>query len=420
MTASRVALVHGDSRRENILQALDLVGDQIDWGSRHSVLIKPNFVSLKRALAVTHVEAVRALLDWLRPRYSGPIVIGEGTPSPSTWEAFARHGFLGLPEEYPGVELRDLNSDESSPVWVFDRSLQPMELQVARTSLESDCRIAIGPPKTHDSAIVTLGLKNMIMGSIISRLGDSSAQHVSAGAQEGNAGIGSPSRKRRGFTLRGRGLYGGLPVWVKRLALMERLKARLLYHSAQSDKQRMHQSLPLLNLNLFALAPLLHPHLSILDGWQAMEGDGPVWGDAVDWRVAVSSADFLAADALASELMGFPVSLVGYLHYCRLAGLGASTREAMDIVGNVPPEAMQRSFRPSPTARMQRKWRLRDTDRLLDEALRLNATSKGPIAGSGNQSGLASEETGGEMLTLPLRPAGQAHVSHPVLEEHTA
>jgi uncharacterized protein (DUF362 family) len=135
----------------------------------------------------------------------------------------------------------------------------------------------------------------------------------------------------------------------------------------------MHQSLPLLNLNLLTLVPLLHPHLSILDGWQAMEGDGPTRGAAVDWRMAVASTDFLAADALTAELMGFPIEGVGYLHYCHRAGLGAGAMEDMDIVGNAEPLAVQRGFRPSPTYRLQRRWRLPRPEGLLEAALELNA-----------------------------------------------
>jgi len=376
MAASKVALIQGDDRRENILKALDLVGDQIDWVRKQRVLIKPNFVSTERPLSATHVEAVRALLDWLRCHYDGPIVIGEGAATRSTWEGFANYGYLSLPDEYAGVELRDLNSDEPAAVRVFDHRLRPLTLHVARTALESDCRIAIGPPKTHDAVIVTLSLKNMIMGSLISRWAPCPPAHLLETARSGRGGADQPTQPSVGFALAGRGLYADLPVWIKNLSLMEWIKAAYLSRSKGSDKQRMHQSLPLLNLNLFALAPLLHPHLSIIDGWEAMEGDGPTRGDALPWRVAVTSADFLAADALTAGLMGFPIESVGYLHYCHQAGLGAGSLEEMDIVSNVEPEAVRRTFRPSPTHHLQRRWQMRDTDRWLREALELNSVCR--------------------------------------------
>ena len=373
MTASRVALIQGDDRRENVLQALNLVGDRIEWASKQHVLIKPNFVSTRLPLCATHVDAVRALLDWLRHRYDGPIVIGEGAASSNTWEGFANYGYLSLPDEYPGLELRDLNADEQVAVRVFDRRLRPLTLHVARTALESDSRLVIGPPKTHDAVIVTLSLKNMIMGSLISRLAQRPPAHLLAAAGTGPPCDDPSTQPSSRFTLAGRGLYANLPNWVKNLPALEWAKAVYLGHSSGSDKQRMHQGLPLLNLNLFALAPLLHPHLSIIDGWEGMEGDGPTHGEAVGWRIAVASADFLAADALMAELMGFPIEEVGYLHYCRQAGLGAGKLEEMDIVGNVEPEAVRRAFRPSPTYRIQKRWQLPDADRWLREALRLNS-----------------------------------------------
>ncbi|MDH7487615.1 MAG: DUF362 domain-containing protein [Anaerolineae bacterium] len=372
MAISKVALIQGDDRRQNITQALDLVGEGIDWASRRCVLIKPNFVSTERPLSATHVEAVRALLDWLRCRYAGPIVIGEGAATRNTWEGFANYGYLGLPDEYPGVELRDLNADEPATVRIFDRRRRPLTVQVARTALQSDCRIAIGPPKTHDAVIVTLGLKNMIMGSLISRWALCLPEPLLEIARSAEACVDAVARPQKRLALTGRGLYANLPGWVKNLSLLEWMKAAYLSRSNGSDKQRMHQGLPWLNLNLFALAPLLRPHLSVIDGWVGMEGDGPTRGDAVAWRVAVASTDFLAADALTAELMGFPIEGVGYLHYCHQAGLGAGRLEEMDIVGNVEPEAVRRAFRPSPTYRLQKRWQLPDSERWLRQALRLN------------------------------------------------
>lgn len=38
------------------------------------------------------------------------------------------------------------------------------------------------------------------------------------------------------------------------------------------------------NLNLYKLAPYVAPHLAVIDGYQGMEGNGPVSGDRVEWR----------------------------------------------------------------------------------------------------------------------------------------
>jgi len=374
-----VALIRGEERGENIRHALDAVGDQIEWRSVQRVLVKPNFVCGDRPLAATHVEGMRALLGWLRRRTDAPIIIGEGSATCSTWQAFASYGYLGLPDEYPGIELRDLNLDEAVPVCVFDWRKRPLTLYGARTALESDCRISISPPKTHESVIVSLALKNMIMGSLIGRLDlcpPPAERGPTAMRAPGEQGCAVPAKPYL-VRLRGLGLYSRLPIWIKRHPVVEWIRVTRMMRSRTNSKQRMHQGPSLLHLNLFALTPLLYPHLSIIDGWEGMEGHGPSLGDAVPWRVAVASCDFLAADALAAELMGYPIDGVGYLHYCQRAGLGAGRREQMTIVGNVSPEDVRRQFRPPVGLATQRRWGIKDTDHWLEAARRLNDGHRG-------------------------------------------
>jgi uncharacterized protein (DUF362 family) len=61
----------------------------------------------------------------------------------------------------------DLNEDEFIKVQAHNRDLQPVLLRVARTVVESDYRISICPPRTHDSVIVTLSLRNMLVVSLV-------------------------------------------------------------------------------------------------------------------------------------------------------------------------------------------------------------------------------------------------------------
>ena len=80
-----------------------------------------------------------------------------------------------------------------------------------------------------------------------------------------------------------------------------------------------------LQYNLYALAPKLRPDLAVIDGYQAMEGNGPVAGTPVEHRVAVASLDWLAADRVAVALMGIDLAKMGYLNYCAAAGMGEVT-----------------------------------------------------------------------------------------------
>jgi len=350
---SQVALVQGDDvpggRYENISHALRLLSEDIDLTGKKHVLIKPNFVMAHKPLACTHADAVRAVLDFVRARYDGPLTIAEGPSVESAADAFRLLGYEPLARAYDAV-LVDLNYDEPLPVDVYDWRLRPLRLHLARSVVESDFRISVGPPKTHDVVIVTLSLKNMIMGSLISRFSHG------APSQRGGSG---PMRKVS------QALWRMIPQWVRGLPLAEWLEFRAMSTLQPSDKMKMHQSYPVINLNLALLAPRLAPHLAVIDGHEAMEGNGPSAGTVVPLRLALASTDALAADVVGTTLMGFSVDQVGYLHYCTQMGLGASDLSQIEIVGNATVADCSRSFRPHTTYRRQLGWEMRQAERYL-------------------------------------------------------
>ena len=336
---SKVALIKGDSRYGNITKALSLIKDEIQLDEVKDILIKVNFVSPTRQLASTHVEGVRALLDFLRPRYDGPITIAEGSSS-DTSAGYRNFGYLKLVDEY-GVQVVDLNRDDWVWVQVYDRHLQPMELRAARSVVQSDYRIAIGPPKTHDAVLVTLSLKNIVVGSMIRDVG-----------REGSSSL-----------LHAVGQL--VPTRLKQLPLLAEVKTSFIQSLNRSDKLALHQGYPAMNLNLYTLAKIMAPHLSIIDGYIGMEGSGPSYGDPVELELGIASTDFLAADAVAVQIMGFDLDEVGYLHYCKLGGLGKATPEEIEILGNCTVKECTRPFKPHPTYKRQLEWQIPDVKRFL-------------------------------------------------------
>ena len=186
MSATQVALVRGQDRYDNISQSLALISRQADFSTPQSLLIKPNFVVTQKPLAATHADALRAVLDFVRSRYEGPITIAEGPSTELASEGFRRLGYEALARSYDAV-LLDLNHDETVPVDVYDWQLRPLRLHLARSVVASDFRISVGPPKTHDVVIVTMSLKNMIMGSLISRFTHS--KHFDNGQEHGSGTV---------------------------------------------------------------------------------------------------------------------------------------------------------------------------------------------------------------------------------------
>ncbi|MBU0703278.1 MAG: DUF362 domain-containing protein, partial [Chloroflexi bacterium] len=203
-------------------------------------MVKPNFVSVNRQLAATHVDGVRATLDFVRARYTGRIVVAEGAALSPTREGFWNYGYEPLVEEY-GVDLVDLNSDDTTPVQIYNRRLRPLTVYLARTVIEADYRISVGPPKTHDMVIVTLSIKNMVMGSLV-----------------------NPRAVQRGGGAPGlvRGMARLLPRRVRQSDLAEWVKGALMGPPAGSSKMAMHQGCQVINLNLALVARHVWPHLT--------------------------------------------------------------------------------------------------------------------------------------------------------------
>jgi uncharacterized protein (DUF362 family) len=342
-----------------VAAALEQLADQVRLDKVRRVLIKPNFVLAARPLATTHVAAVRAVLDFVRARYSGDIIVAEGAALSPTADSFREYGYEPLVGEY-GVELVDLNADETEPVRIYDRRLHPVAAYLARAAVESDYRISVCPPKTHDSVIVTLSVKNMVMGALV------------------NPRV---ARQSGGLLRLARRAANLMPERVKSLGLAEWAKGTLFGAPGGSSKSAMHQGVPILNLNLALAAPLVWPHLAVIDGWEGMEGDGPGSGRPVDWRVALAGLDPLAVDVLATHLMGFDPGAVGYLHYCHLLGLGVGDLQRIEVAGRVAPDVVRRSFTPHFAYQRQLAWHLEGAE----EYLRHEASPGAVLGGDGSR-----------------------------------
>ena len=105
-TTATVALARAETRRATVAASLEGIAAKVNLRGVRQVLVKPNFVTPHRQLATTHVDGVRATLDFIRQRYDGPVVIAEGAAMSPTEASFRAYGYQSLVKEY-GVELRD-------------------------------------------------------------------------------------------------------------------------------------------------------------------------------------------------------------------------------------------------------------------------------------------------------------------------
>ncbi len=67
-----------------------------------------------------------------------------------------------------------------------------------------------------------------------------------------------------------------------------------------------------------------------------------VGGEPVDHKVAVVSTDWLAADRVATELMGFDFDKVGYLTFSARAGLGEGELARIEVLGERVPDHIRK------------------------------------------------------------------------------
>ncbi len=133
---------------------------------------------------------------------------------------------------------------------------------------------------------------------------------------------------------------------IKNLLVGAINKNRFLIHQGKKIHQILAQ-----------MTNFIYPDFSIVDGVVGMEGNGPVNGSPIKSNWVLSSFDPLAADSLASYLMGFDVNDIGYLNLIGKMGKGKIyPKDQIEIMGPNP-EHLVTLYQPHRTFSSQRQWR---------------------------------------------------------------
>jgi uncharacterized protein (DUF362 family) len=288
------------------------------------VVIKPNNVT-PQPLAATHVDALAAICDFLKTigKLEGAIIAESGTQP--TMSGFQRLGYNALEGKY-NVKLVDLDQDKYQTVMAFSQNdARPHPVRVSSTLLNQTDNFIISACmlKTHNYAVATMGIKNIILGSAL--------KLPAAGGGGGGRGGGGRGGRGRGFG--GGGMGGG------------------------SDKPLLHgDGSHGININLAMLAPLLHPSLTVIDGYEGMQGNGPISGTRVDHKVCVASLDYLAADIVGAKLMQIDPSNIGYLTYLSETNVGVSDVSKMEIIGGSI-DKLAKKYQLGSSIQQQLQWK---------------------------------------------------------------
>lgn len=355
---SRVALRYSGDRCADLRDVLRDIDGEMTWRQYQRIVIKPNFVSITNPLAATHIEAVRTLLNHIRSRFHGEIWLIEGGAGHNRLQGFINYGYDRLIAEFD-VALKEIGEAETAPLEVLDKKLRPVVIKVDKRMTEGAFIISITPPKTHDTVMFTASLKNVLMGSLV--IDNINYQ------RKGRRVLRKSKRFLRSIWDRcWPSLINNTPAPIRKTTFFNDLDFFLLRNFNDGDsRMTMHQNFPVMNLNLFLLARHIRPHLSIIDGFEVMAGDGPIDGEAVQLGFALAGKDCISVDATAARLMGIDPMTVGYLYYGARGGLGNIEEKNIEITGNGKIADIARSVKLHTTHHQQSKWRTEKTDSLF-------------------------------------------------------
>jgi len=283
-----VSFLAGTDRREMMYWVLKPLEKEIQEGIRgKQVIIKCNLVG-PDLLCAPHVDAVRGVLDFFAPIYKKKIIVADSTgrvyPGPvSTFKHFELHGYLTLPREYT-MKLIDLNDEPTAVQWILNDRAHPSPVNIISTFMDpGNYIVSLTRLKTHGRGIVaTLGIKNIVMGSPVNHY------------------------RQRSATNR---------------------NEKVFMHSGGHEN---------LTFNMFLVSQRVHANLSVIDGSEGMEGNGPTRGTPVEHGVALAGTDLVAVDRIGTELMGIDYRDVPLVSACAQAGMGQFDRSKISIIGPDP------------------------------------------------------------------------------------
>lgn len=253
----KVSIVKGKSRKENIVRAIKLIEDEIEKSIKSKKLkklfIKINAVDSNFPLACTHIEALDAVLSVFYNKFN-EIVVGDNS------FVFTKNKggpYRNILNKFPEIKLSDLTEFETKEIEF--KKLDGTK-HIGKYSLlpKEAFTISLALPKTHDTFVYTGCLKNM-HGCVI--------------------------KNREG---------------LHALKLHERM---ILNRYVKSNKLKWD--------NLVNMIEKIRSDLCILDGYEGMEKEGPIFGSKIELGIAMCSLDGVALDKLASRICG--LEFVPYL-----------------------------------------------------------------------------------------------------------
>jgi uncharacterized protein (DUF362 family) len=275
---ARVVITRDDAVEKAVAEALgQLPLEPLVRGKR--VAVKPNdtWASAEDTTGVTQPDTLRAVLRQLKRLRPAELIVTGGAGAAETEDVFRIAGLMDVVEQ-EGAAFFDHNRPPFREV--------PLEYDPARDVdgpqksvmvnprvLEYQTLVSLAQLKLHETATVTLALKNVAMSF--------------------------PAAD----------YYG---------------------HPRHSQK---HANAFFADMHSFiaAMAKRFPIHLAVIAGHPAMIGTGPLGGHAVQTGLVIAGTDPVAADAVGARLLGFRAQAVRHLWEAGRLGLGETDTSKMEF-----------------------------------------------------------------------------------------
>lgn len=249
------------------------------------VLLKPNLVDYAGDLpCFTDPRIVQAMIRLAREMGARQVIVGEGTTFRRDPQAILdATGYTEMLAREQ-VEFIDLNYDDLAPIPLKGGFTQLKTIFIAKTILASDVLISLPKMKTHHWTNISASIKNLF------------------------------------------GIVPGIKYgWPKNTLHMQGIPAFLM---------ELADSLPIRGA-------------AVVDGIVGLQGDGPLFGSAIQSGVIVVGTDLVAVDATCARLMGFDPHQIDYLDFAAWAGVGSIDENKIKVVGESLAK-LQRQFERPP------------------------------------------------------------------------
>jgi len=239
------------------------------YGAR--VLIKPNLVDyVQGAPCFTDPRVVQAMIRLAREAGARQVIVGEGTTFRRDPQAVLEATGFAEMLAREQVEFVDLNYDDLVSMPLKGGYTQLKTIFVAKTILDSDVLISMPKMKTHHWTNISVSIKNLF------------------------------------------GIVPGIKYgWPKNTLHMQGIPAFLT---------ELADSLPIRGV-------------AVVDGIVGLQGDGPLFGNAIPSGVVAIGTDLVAIDATCARLMGFDPHQIDYLDFAAWAGVGSIDEKKIEVVG---------------------------------------------------------------------------------------